>query len=106
MGVSEFEGELFMYHTHTHSSLCFVDLRLCYPLGHVTRTCYEYDISFLNGYYKMHNQEPTTENVEDKQEVFNNFVWFEMQNQNTNKSILTLIVPFVHGEMYPTLKNT
>ena len=38
------------------SSLHFVDLRLCYPTGHITRTCYEYDTSFFNGYYQSEHK--------------------------------------------------
>ena len=34
------------------SSLWFVDLRLCYPIGNITRLHYEYDTSLFNGYYK------------------------------------------------------
>ena len=35
------------------SNLWFVDLRLCYPIGNITRHQYEYDTSFFNGYYRM-----------------------------------------------------
>ncbi len=34
------------------STLWFVDLRLCYPIGNVSRHQYEYDTSFFNGYYR------------------------------------------------------
>ena len=40
------------------SNLWFVDLRLCYPIGNVTRQQYEYDTSFFNGYYKVLTKTP------------------------------------------------
>ena len=40
------------------SSLVYVDLRLCFPIGNVTRLQYELDTSFFNGYYKMLTKAP------------------------------------------------
>ena len=39
-----------------------MDLRLCYPIGNITRLQYEYDTSLFNGYYKtLTKTTPTSE---------------------------------------------
>ena len=50
------------------SSLLFVDLRLCYPIGSITRLQYEYDTSFFNGYYKKTT--PTGSKVHESKEKY------------------------------------
>lgn len=42
------------------SSLWYADLRLCYPIGNLTRVQYEYDTSFFNGYYRKLSKAPPT----------------------------------------------
>lgn len=78
------------------SSLLYVDLRQCYPIGNMTRFQYEYDTSFFNGYYKVHNKTtPTTEVNRSKEKEP-----AELNDAESTVSVAFFVVVFVYGCVY------